>query len=144
MTEFFGRDLPEALEAGDLRVLYLLQGAVTFPIVVAVSGNLAVPDAEERGFENVEVSREHEFFEVIQEIGEEQVPDMVAVVIRVGGDDNFVEAQVFDVVFDAERHHQVVELLVLVHRCLVLAKDVQRNALKAEYGLGIDVTRGNH
>ena len=123
---------------------YLLQDLVSLLLVVAVVGRLSIPDPEERGLEDIDVTGEDEVFEVVQEEGEEQVPDVVAILVGIGGDDHPVEAQVLDAVLDAEGHHGVEELFVLVDGGFGLAVDVLRFALEAEDGLGHHVARGDN
>ena len=69
---------------------------------------------------------------------------MVAVVVGVGRDDHLVEPQVRYPFLDAEGHHEIVELLVLVDGRPRAGEDVQRHALQPEDRLGQRVPRRDH
>ena len=69
---------------------------------------------------------------------------MHSVDVGVGRDDDLVVAQALEVLLDAERAHDVVELLVLVHRLAAEAVGVERLAFQRVDGLGLDVPRLDH
>ena len=118
--------------------------AVALRLGVAVARLLLVADAEQRRLEDVDVALDDELLEVAQEVGEQQVADVHAVDVGVGGDHDLRVAQAVDAVLDAERAHQVVELFVLVDRVALEAVAVERLAAQAEDGLGLDVARLDH
>ena len=61
--------------------------AVALRLAVAVDGLASVAHAEQRRLQDVDVALQDELLEVVQEVGEEEVPDVHAVHVRVGGDD---------------------------------------------------------
>ena len=73
----------------------------------------------------------HQLLEVAQEEREQQVADVHAVDVGVGGDHDAVVAQAVEAVLDAQRAHDVVELFVLVDRVALQAVAVERLALAA-------------
>jgi hypothetical protein len=77
----------------------------------------------------------HQVGEELEEEGHQQQPDVHAVHIGIGGDDDAVVAQAVHAVLDVERGLDQVELLVLVHHLLGEAVAVERLALEAEHGL---------
>ena len=85
-----------------------------------------------------------ELLEEGEEEGEEEVADVEAVVVGVGGDDDAAVAQALDVGLDAEGHHQVVQLLVLVDRRAAAPEHVLGLAPEAEDGLRVHVAGADH
>ena len=59
---------------------------------------------------------DREFLEVAQEIRQEEVSDVHAVDVGIGGEHDPVVPQSVDAVLEPERAHHVVELFVLVDR----------------------------
>ena len=120
-----------------------LHRRVALLFAVAVPRLLLVAHAEQRRFQYVNMAGHHEVLEVGEEKRHEQVADMEPVDVGVGGDHDAVVPQVFDVLLDAQRHHQVVQLFVLVNGRAVPAEHVFRLALERENRLGLHVARGN-
>ena len=86
---------------------------------------------------------DHQLLEIVEEKRHEQVADVEPVHVGVGGEHDPVVPQVLDVLLDAERHHHVVQLFVLVDGGAVPAEHVLRLALERENRLGEHVARGN-
>ena len=91
----------------------------------------------------IHMAGDDQFLEVVEEERHEQVADVEAVDVGVGGEDDFVVPQVFDGLFDAQGHHHVVQLFVLVDGRAVPAEHVFGLALEREDGLGEHVARGD-
>jgi hypothetical protein len=81
----------------------------------------------------------HELVEEAEEIRDEQIADVQAVHVGVGGQDDLVVAQPFEVVLDVQAAHQVVQLVVLIDDVALEVPDVERFALEDEDGLRLDV-----
>jgi hypothetical protein len=77
--------------------------------------------------------------EETEEIRDEQIADVQAVHVRVGRQDDFLVAQVFDVVLDVQAAHQVVHLVVAINDVALEVPDVERLAFEHEDRLGVDV-----
>ena len=73
------------------------------------------------------------------EIGDEQVADVQPVHVGVGGEDDFLVAQVVGIVLHVQRAHEVIHLVVLIHHVSLEIPHVERLALEGEDGLGLDV-----
>ena len=69
---------------------------------------------------------------------------MKAVVIRIGRYDHFVEPQVLNPVFDAQGHHQVVQLFIFVDGRFSAPEHIQRNTFETENRLGQRIPCRNH
>ena len=80
--------------------------------------------------------------EELQEERDEQQPDVHAVHVGVGGDDDLVVAQAVEAVLNIESGLEEVKLLVLVDDLLGEAVGVERFALEREDGLSLHVARG--
>src|SRR6266540_224034 len=81
-----------------------------------------------------------EWIEEAIEVGDEQIADVKAVHVGIGGQDDFAIAEVFNAVLDVEGAHEVVHLVVLVHDVTLEVPDVEGLALEDEDGLRLDVT----
>lgn len=139
-AELGGGDFAEAFEAGNFRGFEGFQGGVAFGFAVAVTGFSFIADAEERGFEDEDVSGEDQGFEEAEEEGEEEVSDMEAVDVGVCGHDNFLEAEGIEGIFDIEGAHEVVEFLVGVDGLAREFGDVEGLTAQGEDGLGTGVS----
>ena len=81
----------------------------------------------------------HELIEEAEEISDQQVADVQAVHVGVGGQDDFFVAQTFEVVLDVEAAHQVVHFIVLINDVALEIPDVERFAFEHENGLRVHV-----
>ncbi len=133
MLEFAWGDFAQALEAGDLAV-FAQPGrrGVALGLAVAINGLLLVAHAKQRRFQNVEMAVMHQLIEEAEEIGDQQIADVQAVHVGVGGQDDFLVAQAFDVVLDVQAAHEVVHLVVLIDDVALEVPDVERLALEDE------------
>ena len=86
----------------------------------------------------------HQPFVVGEEEGEQQVADVEAVHVGIGGEDDPIVAQAVYRVLNAERLHDVVEFLILVQHVHALPPGVERLALETEDRLCVDVTAADH
>ena len=77
--------------------------------------------------------------EEAQEKRQQQVADVQAVDVGIGGEDDLVVAQALGRVLDVQAAHQVVQLLVLVHHIALQVADVQRLAAQGEDRLVVHV-----
>ena len=66
---------------------------------------------------------------------------MQAVDIGIGCQDDLVVAEIGDGVFNVQRPHQGVHLLVLINQRLLLPQDIHRLALERKDRLGHGITR---
>ena len=101
--EFIRRDLPESFESRDLRCLDLGNRRLPLLLGVAVDGLVLVLDAEERRLEDIDVPFLDEIREELQEESEHQQPNVHAIDIGIGGDDDFVVPQFVESVLDIQR-----------------------------------------
>ena len=106
---------------------------------VAIDGLLLVAHAEERGFQHEEVAVMDQMVEEAEEISDQQVADVQAVHVGVGGEDDLLVAEALEVVLDVEAAHEVVHFVVLIDDVALEVPDVERLAFEDEDGLGVDV-----
>ena len=140
LLEFGWGDFAQALEARDLAVLpSLRRRRVALGLAVTINGLLLVAHAEERRFQHVQMAVMHQLVEEPEEIGDQQIADVQAVHVRVGGQDDFFVAQALDVVLDVQAAHEVVHLVVFINDVALEVPDVERLAFEHENGLGVDV-----
>lgn len=138
--KFVGADFAEAFEAGDFGVFAELgHGFLFFLVGVTVDGLFFVADAEEGGGEDVEVAATDDLGEELEEESDHQQADVHAVNVGVGGEDDVVVAEFFEVFFDVEGVLEEVELFVFVADFAREAEAVEGFAAQAEDGLGVDV-----
>ncbi len=116
LAEFFGRYFSESFKTRHFGAFYLLQGIIPRPFAVAVPGFFGVPHPKQRRFKDIDMASEDHLFEVGQEIGQQQITDMIAVIVGVRRDDNFVESQIIDAIFYAKRHHQIIKFFIFIYR----------------------------
>ena len=81
----------------------------------------------------------HELIEETEKIGDEQIADVQSVHVGVGGENDFVVAQAFGVVFDVEAAHQVIHLVVFINDVALEIPDVERFAFQDENRLHVHV-----
>ena len=117
----------------------LLRRLVALGLGIAVDRLLLVARAEQRRLQHEQVAVVHQLVEEAEEISDEQVADVQAVHVGVGGEDDLFVAQPFEVVLDVEAAHEVVQLVVLVDDVALEVPDVERLALEDEDGLRVDV-----
>ena len=100
-----GRNFAQAFEARDLAVLppSFVDGLVALGFAVAINRLLLVAHAEQRRLQHVEMAVVHELIEEPEEIRDHQIADVQAVHVGVGGENDLVVAQAFEVVLDVER-----------------------------------------
>ena len=114
-SEFVGGDFAQAFEAGDLSLFAaFLLGGDAFLVAIAVVGLLLVANAEQGRLQDVDMSVAHQIRIELQEESEHQQTYVHAVDIGIGGDDDVVVAQVFDVLLDVQGGLQQVEFFVFV------------------------------
>ena len=86
MLEFGGRDFTKPFEPRDFAALAQLGGrGVALGFRIAIDRLLFVPHAEERRLEHKQVAVVHEVVEEAEEISDEQIANVQAVDIGVGG-----------------------------------------------------------
>ncbi len=77
----------------------------------------------------------HELVEEPEEIGDQQVADVQAVHVGVGGENDLVVAQALEVVLDVQAAHEVVHLVVLIDDVALEVPHVERLAFEDEHRL---------
>ena len=82
--------------------------------------------------------------EELEEETHHQQSNVHTVHIGIGGDDDFVVAQVVDALLNVERRLQEVELLVLIDKCFALAIAVLGLTTQREDRLGLHIPRGGN
>jgi hypothetical protein len=83
--------------------------------IVAVDRFLFIPHAEQRRFQNVHMPRFTRSGKNCRKKGHQQQPDVHAIHIGIGCDDDIVVPQSFQPIFNIQRMLQQVEFFVLVH-----------------------------
>lgn len=68
----------------------------------------------------------HKAFEIGEEEGDEQIADVHPIHVSIGCKDDFVIAQTSQILFDVQRAHEIVHLLILIELIHLQAVDVQR------------------
>ena len=81
----------------------------------------------------------HELLEEAEEVRDQQIADVQAVHVGVGGQDDLVVTQAFEVVFDVEAAHQIVHLVVFIDDVALEIPNVERLAFEHENGLRVHV-----
>src|SRR6056297_49031 len=69
---------------------------------------------------------------------------MKTVVVCIGGDNYFSETQTFDLVFDAQGHHQIKQFFILINSGFIFSEYVLGLASQRENGLGIHIAGRYH
>jgi hypothetical protein len=141
MFEFIGRDFPETLEAGDLGILHLGEGALALLVGVTIAGLLFVADPEEGRLQDIKVTFADEVGEELEEEGDREEADVHPVDIGIGREDDLVVTQSVEILLDPECGLEEIELLVLVNDLPRHPVGIERLAAQGEDGLGIDVAR---
>jgi len=138
--KLIGRDLSKALEARDLGFgAQLFDGGIFFVFVVTVDRFLFIAHPEQGRFQYIDMPVFHQVGKELEEKGHQQKPDMHAVYIRIGGDDDVVVPEMLIRIFDVQRVLQEVKFLVLVNHFFGKPETVQGFASQAEYRLRLDV-----
>src|ERR1700722_13948363 len=81
----------------------------------------------------------HQMVEEAEKIRDQQIADVQAVYVGVGGEDDLVVAEAFEVVLYVEAAHEIVHLIVLVNDITLEVPDVERLAFQGEKRLRIHV-----
>ena len=137
--EFGGVDFAEAFEASDFGSFAAFgDGFEPFFFGVAVERFLFIADAEERSLEDEEVAAADDVREELEEESDHEEPDVHAIDVGVGGEDDLLIAEVIDGVLDIERVLEEIEFLVFVDDLFGEAEGVEGFAAETEDGLGFD------
>ena len=94
-----------------------------------------VPDTEKRRFKNIEVPRKNQRLEKGQEKCDQQIPDVKAVHVGVGCDNDLRITQIVDILLNIQSMHDIEKLFVRVNRVQFQTVTVQRLAAEREYSL---------
>src|SRR5204863_1152312 len=107
-------------------------------------GLFFVTHAEKRRLKNKKVSVMYELLEEAEKIGDQQISNVQAVHVGVGGKNNFFIAQPFQVVLDIETAHQIVHFIIAINNVPLEIPYVQRLSFQDENGLGIHIPRADN
>ena len=64
-------------------------------------------------------------FKIGEKEGDEQIADVHAIDIGIGGQDHFVVAQIVNIIFNIKRTHQIVHLFIFIELIQLHAMDVE-------------------
>ena len=137
--ELFGTDFSETFESGYFGILDFVQGLQTLFLGIAIADLLFVLDAEKRRLQDIDMTFLYEFGEELKEEREHEQPDVHAIHIGIGSDDDFVVSEFIESVFDVQGRLEAVEFFVLIHHGFGEAVGVERFTPEREDRLCADV-----
>src|SRR6186713_2310711 len=86
----------------------------------------------------------HELIEKFEKVGDQQITNVQAVHVGVGGKNHFFVTQIFEIVFDVESAHEIVHLVVLVNDVAFQIPNVQRLSFQHENRLRVHVSANDN